>query len=71
MNEKPTPPMMMGDPIISTDSPWYKWMIDAGLLRPDEQARRIIIDIEKGEAVKIWVEKFGGQGLELAPPQVR
>jgi hypothetical protein len=43
----------------------------AGVLRDDEKARRLILDLELGKPAKVYVERVGDTRLmDLVPPMV-
>lgn len=53
MAEESRQPNMVSADIVLMDVPWIDWMKASGLLKDGEMARRIIIDIEKGQPVKV------------------
>jgi hypothetical protein len=42
---------------------FHQALIDAGVIRADESYRRIVIDAQAGEAVKIYAERFADERL--------
>jgi hypothetical protein len=42
---------------------FHKALVDAGVIRADEFYRRIVIDAQEGEAVKIYAERYADDRL--------
>lgn len=38
-------------------------LIDAGVIRTEDRVRRVVIDVQVGEAVKLYVERYGDERL--------
>lgn len=51
-----------------TSDAWFKSLIAADVFRDGESVRRVVIDAQAGEAIVIYVERFGDTRLiEVAP----
>lgn len=47
------------------------WLVKAGVLRPEEKTRRVIIDVPYDGPVKIYIEDFADSSmLTLFPPDM-
>jgi len=61
--------------VITSDG-LLKWFKECGLISSEQRARRVVIDAETGNAVKVYVELYGTAELlnvklpEFAPTQI-
>ena len=57
-------------PPIKSDA-LIDWFVESGLISPDQSARRVVIDAETGNAVRVYVELFGTRKmLDVKPPKL-
>lgn len=60
----------MSNPIVSTAL--IEWLIAAEIIGKDQHVRRVVIDIEVGEPVRIYIEEHGSDKmLTLIPPDLK
>jgi hypothetical protein len=50
-------------PRIITTEKFWRALVDAGVFREDEKVRRIVIDAQAGDAVVMYVERWGDERL--------
>jgi len=59
----------MAAAIITSDG-LLKWFKECGLISSEQRARRVVIDAETGEAVRVYVELYGTtEMLNVKPPE--
>jgi hypothetical protein len=46
----------------------FEALVKAGVVREDEQIRRIVVDAQAGSAVRIYVDRFGDERLLQVVP---
>ena len=59
----------MSKPIMGSDL--HQWLIDSEIISKDQHVRRVVIDINVEDVVRIYIEEFGSDKmLTLAPPKL-
>lgn len=58
-------------PVSGNDKRVYEWLRAAGITAEGDKVRRVVIDIKAGDAVKVYVERYGDtRMLDVFPPDM-